>query len=42
MLILAALILLGCQLFDRPAPHASQDVLDAITAGMQRAPHHPS
>lgn len=42
LLILAGLVLLGCQLFERTAPHASQDVLDAIYAGMKRAPNHPS
>ena len=35
------LSLLGCQLFEPAAPRASNEVLDAIYAGMKRAQEHP-
>jgi hypothetical protein len=41
-LIVLGVALLGCQLFERTEPQASQDVLDAIYDGIKRAQQHPS
>ena len=40
-LLLVGALLAGCALFQRE-PHASQDVLDAIYAGIKRAQERPS
>jgi hypothetical protein len=41
----AVLVVVGmlgsCELLQRGEPQASRDVLDAIYAGMKRAPDHP-
>jgi hypothetical protein len=41
----AVLVVIGmlgsCELLQRTEPQASRDVLDAIYAGMKRAPDHP-
>lgn len=41
LLVVLILALQGCQLFERTEPRASQDVLDAIYAGMKRAQQRP-
>jgi hypothetical protein len=41
-LVLACAALAGCGMVQRTEPHASQDVIDAIYAGMKHAQERPS